>query len=219
MTKTIKTKTLLACGAIAGPLFVFAFLIEGATRASYEPLRQPVSSLALGDWGWTQSANFLVTGFLMLAFALGLRRALRPLGGPTWGPILVGAYAIGLLGAGVFAADPMNGYPPGTPDRRLHYSMHGVLHDMFSTLVFLGLPAACVLFGRWFAARGTRGWAACSLVTGVVFLGAFVLSSAGFGEAEGLVDLAGLFQRVALIAGFGWLTLLAVHFLRSPLRK
>jgi hypothetical protein len=30
------------------------------------------------------------------------------------------------------------------------------------------------------------------------------------------VDLAGLFQRVTLIVGFGWVTLLAVRFLRSP---
>ena len=212
----MKTKTLLTCGVIAGPLFVIAFLVEGITRAHYDPLRHPVSSLALGDWGWTQSANFVVVGLLMLAFAIGLRRALRPLGGPTWGPLLVGAYAIGLLGAGAFVADPVNGYPPGTPDKRLHYSPHGVLHDMFSTLVFLGLPAACAVFGRWFAARGKRGWVTYSAVTGVVFLGAFILSSAGFGQAEGLVDLAGLFQRVALIAGFGWLTLLAVRFLRSP---
>jgi Protein of unknown function (DUF998) len=112
MTKTIKTKTLLLCGAIAGPLFVAAFLIEGATRASYDPLRHPVSSLAFGDSGWTQRTNFLITGLLTLAFAVGLRRALRTLGGSTWGPLLVGAYAIGLLGAGIFVADPMNGYPP-----------------------------------------------------------------------------------------------------------
>jgi hypothetical membrane protein len=215
MTKTIRTKTLLACGAIAGPLFVFAFLIEGATRADYDPLRQPVSSLALGDQGWTQSANFLVTGLLMLAFTIGLRRALRPLEGPTWGSLLVGVYAIGLLGAGVFVADPMNGYPPGTPDERLHYSMHGVLHDLFSALVFLGLPAACFVFGRWFAAREKRGWATYSRVTGVVFLGAFILSSAGFGQAASLVDMAGLLQRVAVTVGFGWLTLLAVHLLRA----
>jgi Protein of unknown function (DUF998) len=88
---------------------------------------------------------------------------------------------------------------------------------MFSTLVFLGLPVACIVFGRWFAARGERGWATYSAVTAVVFLGAFILSSAGFGQTEGLVDLAGLFQRVTLIVGFGWLTLLAVRFLRSPL--
>jgi hypothetical membrane protein len=216
MTKTIKTKTLLLCGAIAGPLFVAAFVIEGATRASYDPLRHPVSSLAVEDSGWTQRTNFLITGLLTLAFAVGLRRALRTLGGSTWGPLLVGAYAIGLLGAGIFVADPMNGYPPGTPDKRLIYSVHGVLHDLFSTLVFLGLPVACFVFGRWFAARGERGWAIYSAVTAVVFLGAFILSSAGFAQAEGLVDLAGLFQRVTLIAGFGWLTLLAFRFLRSP---
>ena len=216
MTKAIKMKTLILCGAIAGPLFVAAFLIEGATRASYDPLRHPVSSLAFGDSGWTQRTNFLITGLLTLAFAVGLRRALRTLGGSTWGPLLVGAYAIGLLGAGIFVADPMSGYPPGTPDKRLIYSVHGVLHDLFSTLVFLGLPVACFVFSRWFAARGERGWAIYSAVTAVVFLGAFILSSAGFGQAEGLVDLAGLFQRVTLIAGFGWLTLLAFRFLRSP---
>jgi len=129
---------------------------------------------------------------------------------------LVGACAIGLLGAGVFVADPMIGYPPGTPDKRLHYSTHGVLHDLFSSLVFLGLPVACFVFSRWFAARDERGWMTYSAVTGVVFVSAFILFSAGFGQTEGLVDFAGLFQRVALIAGFGWLTLLAVSFLRSP---
>ena len=54
-----KTKTLLSCGAIAGPLFVLVFLVEGATRAGYDPLRHPVSSLALGDHGWTQIAEVL----------------------------------------------------------------------------------------------------------------------------------------------------------------
>lgn len=71
MTRTIKTKALLFCGVIAGPLFVVAFLVEGATRAHYDPLRHPVSSLAFGDLGWTQSTNFVVTGLLMLAFAIG----------------------------------------------------------------------------------------------------------------------------------------------------
>jgi hypothetical protein len=213
---SVKTKTLLVCGVIAGPLFVVAFLVEGATRAHYDPLRHPVSSLAFGGSGWTQRANFLVTGLLMLAFAIGLRRALRPLGGLTWGPLLVGTCAVGLLGAGIFVADPMNGYPPGTPEKRLDYSTHGVLHDLFSTPFFLGLPVTCFVFSRWFAARGKRGWAAYSGVTGVVLVSAFILSSAGFGQTEGLVDVAGLFQRVTLIVGFGWLTLLAVHFLRSP---
>lgn len=74
----MKTRMLLLCGALGGPLFVVAFIIEGATRADYDPLRHPVSSLALGDSGWMQTTNFFVMGLLMLAYAVGLRRAFRP---------------------------------------------------------------------------------------------------------------------------------------------
>jgi hypothetical membrane protein len=212
----VKSKALLACGVIAGPLFVVAFLIEGATRAAYDPLRHPVSSLALGESGWMQVANFIVAGLLTLAFAIGLRLALRPPRGSAWGPLLVGVWAIGLLGAGIFVTDPVSGYPPGTSDRLSGHSWHGALHDLFSLAAFVALSVACFVFGRWFAARSERGWAIYSAITGVVFAVAFVLSSAGFGQIEGFVDLAGLFQRIAVIIGFGWLTLLAVHLLRGP---
>ena len=47
----VKTKILLVCGVIGGPLFVTTVLVEGATRADSDPLRHPVSSLALGDSG------------------------------------------------------------------------------------------------------------------------------------------------------------------------
>ena len=214
--RAVMTKALLACGAIAGPLFVLVFLGAGSSRADYDPLRHPVSSLALGDSGWVQTANFVVAGLLTLAFAVGLRRAFRPPRGSTWGPLLVGAWAIGLLGAGIFPTDPVSGYPPGTPDRLYGYSWQGALHDLFSLPAFVALAAAFFVFGRRFATRGERGWAIYSIVTGIVFVVAFVLSSAGFGQAEDLVDLAGPFQRVAVAAGFGWLALLAVRFLRSP---
>jgi hypothetical membrane protein len=105
----VKTKALLACGVIGGPLFIVIFLVEGATRANYEPLRHPVSSLALGDYGWVQVANFIVVGLLTLAFAAGLRHTLRPGKGSTLGPLLVGIWAVGLLGAGVFVTDPVSG--------------------------------------------------------------------------------------------------------------
>lgn len=40
-------RLLLWCGAVAGPLFIAMFLLEGASAAHYNPLRHPVSSLAL----------------------------------------------------------------------------------------------------------------------------------------------------------------------------
>lgn len=73
----MKTKSLLACGAIGGSLFVVTFLVEGATHAGYEPLCHLVSSYALGNYGWTQTANFVAAGLLTLTFAVGLRRVLR----------------------------------------------------------------------------------------------------------------------------------------------
>ncbi|HET7272347.1 MAG TPA: DUF998 domain-containing protein [Rubrobacter sp.] len=216
MNKDTKTRTLLGCGVISGPLFVGTFLAEGATRADYDPLRHPVSSLALGDFGWMQTANFVVTGLLTLAFAAGMRRAFRPPKGSVWGPLLVGVWAIGLIGAGIFVTDPVSGYPPGTPAQLSGYSWHGALHDLaFSLPGFVALAAACFVFCRRFAVQGERGWAAYSALTGLVFTVAFFLASAGFGQAQDLVDLAGLFQRVAVAAGFGWLSLLAVHSLRS----
>jgi hypothetical membrane protein len=211
----VKTRTLLACGVIGGPLFVATFLVEGATRANYDPLRHPVSSLALGDSGWVQGANFIVTGLLTLAFAAGLWGALQPGKGSTLGPLLVGVWALGLLGAGVFVTDPVSGYPPGGPDRLSGYSWHGALHDLFSGPAFVALAAACFVFGRRFAGRGERGWAVYSAISGLVVVIAFVLASAGFGQAASLVALAGLLQRVAVAFGFGWLTLLAVHLLRG----
>jgi hypothetical membrane protein len=210
----VRTKALLTCGVIGGPLFIVTFLVEGATRADYDPLRHPVSSLALGDYGWVQVANFIVVGLLTLAFAAGLWLTLPPGKGSTLGPLLVGIWAVGLLGAGVFATDPVSGYPPGSPDRLSGYSWHGALHDIFSLAAFVALAAACFVFGRRFATRGERGWAIYSSISGLVFLVGFVLSSAGFGQAAALVDLAGLFQRLTVAVGLGWITLLAVHSLR-----
>jgi hypothetical protein len=149
-TRSRERKTiLLRCGVIAGPLFVAAFLAEGATRADYHSLRHPVSSLQLGGTiGWAQIANFIIAGLLTLGFALGVRPALRASGrDSTWGPLLIGAIGIGLIGAGVFLTDPVSGYPPGTPATS-DYTWHGALHDLFSAPTFLGWPAACLVFAR-----------------------------------------------------------------------
>jgi hypothetical protein len=95
------TRRLLQSGLVAGPLFVGTFLVEGLTRDGSQPMRHPVSSLALGQHGWLQVANFAFTGGLYLASSIGLRRA--EVADSRVGPFLIGAAAGGLLGAGAFA--------------------------------------------------------------------------------------------------------------------
>lgn len=211
------TRSLLVCGVVAGPVFTAAWIVEGATRAAYDPVRHPVSSLALGEYGWAQVVNFLVAGILSTASAVGLWRALRPRGGSTWGPSMIGAYGIGLIGAGVFLTDPVSGYPPGTPDQLVEYSsLTAALHDVFSIPVFVGLPVACFVFVRRFSRWGQRGWALYSGITGVVFTIGFVLASLAFGQVPGLVEIGGLLQRLTITLGWIWLALLALHLLREP---
>jgi hypothetical protein len=210
------TNALLTCGVLAGPLFTVIWLVAGATRASYDPLRHPISSLAIGELGWTQTANFFITGLLTLAFAFGLRRRLQSPGGSTWGPRLIAVIAIGLLGAGFFVTDPLNGYPPGTPDFSLEVTLPGRLHRLFSAFVFLGLPIGCFVFARFFTRQGQRRWAIYSMITGVAFIVMFVITSAGFAQVQGLVNYAGLFQRITLTTGWAWLTLLVIYMLKTP---
>ncbi|MEV0698337.1 DUF998 domain-containing protein [Saccharopolyspora sp. NPDC050389] len=207
-------RALLGCGAIGAVLFVVLFLVEGAFRADYSPLRHPVSSLSIGESGWVQAVNFIVTGLLILAFAAGLRPALRQLGGGRWAPVLIGLVGVGLIGAGFFAADPISGYPPGTPPVPLVRTTHGVLHDLFSTPVFTALPAACCVVGYRLARTGHRGWAAYSIGTAVVFLIGFALAGAGFAQNPALTPVGGLLQRLTLVVGFGWLAALAISLPR-----
>ena len=205
---------LLACGAIAGPLFVIAFVVQGASRPDYNPLRHSISTLALGsEFGWIQILNFVVAGLLTLAFAVGVRRVLRPQKGSTWGPLLIGLYAVGLLGAGVFVTDPDAGYPPGTPAKIQDPSLPGVLHNLSTGLGLPALLAACFVFARWFGAQGERGWAFYSAVSGSVFLITVVLASYGFPRTEGLGQVGGLFQRISVVCGWVWVPALAIYLL------
>jgi hypothetical membrane protein len=209
-------RALLGCGAIGPLLFVTVFLVAGATRSDYDPLRHPVSSLELTGSGWIQAANFVLTGLLLLGFAFGVGLVVRRSGGGRWAALLLGAMALGLIGAGLFRTDPIGGYPPGTPAVPVRTAA-GVAHDLLSTVFFLALTAACFVLARRFAAAAQRGWAGYSGATGIAFSAAFVLTGVGFRRLlPALAPIAGLLQRITLVIGLVWLAALAVHLISDP---
>jgi hypothetical protein len=201
---------LLACGIVWPPVFLGVVLVEGATRPAYDAIRLPLSLLALTDAGWTQTLNFILSGCLAIAFAVGVR-----LLGPRWpraGATLLALVGVGLTGAGLFTASPGGGYPPG-----VRAGSSGTdLHDVATLLVFGGLIAAALVFGRWFAREGRRGWAGASFLTaGLVAIG-FVLMIAAFSARNDLSPVGGLIQRVTVAIAWTWLVLLALHMWRAP---
>ncbi|HEX5288565.1 MAG TPA: DUF998 domain-containing protein [Streptosporangiaceae bacterium] len=208
------TRWLLRCGVVAGPVFIAAFLVDGATRSGYRPRRHPVSSLALGNHGWTQVTNFAVTGALYAAGAAGLARA-GGSGPRLAGAAAAGATAAGLLGAAAFTTDPVSGYPPGSPDAPERPSREGTAHNLMSTGVFLGMPAAALAVAARALRNGQAGWGLYSAGTAVSVLATTGAAGAGFGQSPRLVGVGGLFQRISIMIGFTWLTALAGRSLRE----
>jgi hypothetical protein len=210
------TRILLTGGLIAGPVFVTVFLIEGATRAGYNPVRLPVSLLSVGDDGWMQVVNFVLDGLLVLGFAIGLVRDTRERGTPTTlGPLLLAAFSLAVIGAGLFSTDPGAGFPRGVAPP-IEPTTHGVVHDLVSLVVFSILPVACFVFARRFARSGEPRWAMYSAITGIVLAVGFIAILIAFNAKTPLSQSGGLIQRLWIVVGWGWLSLLAAQMLRGP---
>jgi hypothetical membrane protein len=162
----------LACGVVAGPLFILVAFIQALTRPGFDLRRHPLSLLSLGDLGWIQVSGFVIAGLLFVASAVGMRRVLHPGRGGTWGPWLVGVFGASLIAGGVFVPDPAFGFPPRDPGGQpSHLSWHGMVHGLAFVVGFvLALIVACFVFARRFAAFKQWRWAAYCAATGVVVL-------------------------------------------------
>lgn len=188
-TATAATRGLLAAGALGGPLFSLTAVVQELTRDGFDPRRHALSQLSLGDWGWVQITNFILTGPLFIACAVGLRRVLPPGRAGRWGPLLFGGFGAGLVMGGVFVTDPAYGFPPGTPEGAPEQlSWHGFVHGLAPVLAGIAIVAAGFVFARRFAAEGRRGWVVYSVLAAVVFL---VLGFASFPAEDFRLMLAG----------------------------
>ncbi|GAB2710066.1 DUF998 domain-containing protein [Nocardia thraciensis] len=165
------TRTLLACGIAAGPLFVVLIVAQALTRNGFDAARHPLSMLSLGGHGWIQIGNFVVCGALVLASAVGLRRALDRTRSATWASALVGVYGACLVWAGVLPTDPADGFPLGTPDGPpAEVSWHSMLHNVAPVGTGLAVSAACAIFAYRYARAGRRGWATYCALAPILYL-------------------------------------------------
>ncbi len=202
-------RLLLACGVIAPLLNSVVILILGAIRPGYNAWIVPDSNLELGDGGWIQITNYIVTGALLLAFAIGMRLLLRTGRGSTWGPILLGIYGLTFIVTGIFVTDPVLGYPPGASSAP---TVYGTLHNLFGQLQFISLIAACFVLARRDAADpAKRGWVWYSLATGLLIAASDVAFVLTFKLWDG--GPVGLIERIGIIGGGTWIALLAIRLM------
>jgi hypothetical protein len=209
------TRLLLACGIAAGPIYVLVGVIEAFTRSGFDPTRDDLSVLANGDFGWVHISLLIGTGILTVAGAVGTRRAMGHGRGSTWGPLLIGLYGLGLIGAGLFSADPARGFPPGTPADAHAVSWHGVMHLISGGIGFLGLIAACGVFASRFRTLKENGWAAYSVATGVLFLAAFFGIASGSSQSGTILVVVVLAFSLAVVLGWAWVSAIMTRLLKA----
>ena len=169
------TSKLLTAGVIAGPFFIALSLLQAFTREGFDWIRHPASLLSLGDLGFIQIANFVITGMLFIAFAVGLKRVLTAGVGRKWLSPLFIVVGIAFILGGVFVADPAFGFPPGTPEGMPKTtSWHSIIHGFAPVIGSLAMSAALLIFARRLWKQGRRS---ASIVTILVVIVSFVLSA------------------------------------------
>jgi len=202
------TRSLLLGGILAGPFYVLVGLVQILIRPGFDIRRHALSLMSNGDLGWIQIGNFIITGCLVTGTAVGLRRIQSQGRAGHWAALLLGVYGLGLIGAGLLVADPMDGFPIGTPPGPpISPSWHGPYHFVAGGIGFFALVAACLVFAGRFATLHRPGWAAFSFATGVLFFAAF----AGIASGSKNPMIIPAFTA-AVVLSWTWLSALSALF-------
>lgn len=188
-------RRLLSAGGLAGIIFCSVATYGIQTRPGFDLQRHAVSNLSLGEGGWTMVAAFIISGVLTLLCAIGLSRVLKEGRGRSALPILIGAYGIGLVVAGIIPAPACCGFPAGTPEDQLPVMTPGaIIHSIGFMVAFSSLIIACFVAARRLSGNSSR----FSLIAGMLMPLLVGLGMSG-------VMAPGIAFFVAAIIGWVWL--------------
>ena len=199
------TSSLLRWGVVAGPFYLVVALAQALLREGFDLSRHSLSMLANGPGGWVQTANFAITGLMVLVAAWGVARALAPRSRTTaW---FLAGYGLSIVAAAIFTADPVDGFPPGTPEGfPVSISTSGLLHFAAGGLGFLCLALSGFAAAAALRRRGVPSLALLSLFSGLAVI---------LGFASGLVFPPGILGIwIAVVVGWIWLAVISLGLRR-----
>jgi hypothetical protein len=209
--QTLPTRALLACGLVAGPMYVTVTMAQALTRDGFDLRQHRFSWLTTGDLGWIQQSNMVLVGVLTVLLAVGVGRMMRAGRGAVWGPRLLALFGVAYIIGGLLTADPVAGFPPGTTPEMVHASLQGAVQNASRGVSTLLLIAMSLVFAARFAAEGHRGWA---WFYGTAIPTVFAaLTAVGFAIGGNPVALA------FLMTPWTWVTALAVHLYLAEERR
>lgn len=209
--QALSNRVLLACGVVAGPVYVAATLAQALTRDGFDLRLHRFTALTAGDLGWLHRSNMVLVGVLTVLLAIGAARVLRPGRGAVWGSRLVGLYGVVYVVGGALTADPVDGFPPGSTADTAQATWQAAVQNASRGVGSLVLVAASLLIAGWFAANGRRGWAwFYASAIPVLFVAL---------TAVGLVIGGNPTALAFLVTPWAWVTALAVHLYRRAAQR
>lgn len=182
---------LLCCGILGAAFFSIVNFTFAAVSPNYDIARQSVGDLELASYGWVQSANFVMVGLFISAFAWGLRKELVSGRGATSLPVLTTALGIVMMLLGIFIHDP--------------------LHSILAVVLFTLIIASFIVFIRRFAVDSRwKGWpvytaiSALAMITLLIF---YIWARTNHNA------YAGLFERGILLTRVIWTLFFTVRLI------
>jgi len=199
------TRSLLGYGVLSGVFYLVVGLTLASTRDGFDLATHPLSLLMLGEGGWMQRANLLLSGVMVIAASIGIRRAMagsRVRAGP-----LVLLFGISLIVAGLCPPDPMAGFPPGTVEGPMTTS--GIIHLAAGAVGFLALAGAAWVMASWQRQENRPVAALLSRLSSLVILIGFLAGAAITVQPAGVALL-----WLAVVVGWVWLAATSIVLYR-----
>jgi len=193
----IRLLALLAIVGVADFLLILASL--HFLRPDVNPVLEPISTYAVGPYGFLFTAADIGSGLAALALMFGLYLGIAPPGRSYVGLFLLGLYGVSELLAGIFPLD-VGG----------EATTFGTIHNIVGNIAFFAFPIAVILLSlgmgkdeRW------RSFRRPALAVSFAVVLTVILTIVGSN-----IGLFGLTQRLANVTALLWMLVVALH-LRS----
>lgn len=181
----------LALAGVVGPLlFVVVYTLAGFLRPGYSPVHQAISDLGVGSHGWLVDVSCVISGLLLIGFAVGFAALLRPVLPQGWRwliAVLFALHGLGLVIAGIFTEAPST----------------VMIHWLVGANLGLFGPVITFLIGGLVLRRAIqwRRWGTALLIGSLLTLVLLVITFWVFtpGTPLASLKLGGLMERVVLI--------------------
>lgn len=203
------TRSLLGYGVLVGPFYLAVSLVQAFVRDGFDLMRHALSLLANGPGGWVQTANLALSGLMVTAAAVGFWRVLGPKSrAVAW---FLGAFGASMIVAAVFPADPVDGFPPGTPEGfPTSISTTGLIHFIAGALGFIFLAVSCFFAAPAMSARKVPSLARFSFLAGLAVVLGFFGGAAFSSMSAGILGI-----WFSVLVGWTWLAIMSLHLYRA----